>query len=68
MAKRGGMYSSNKRAKEIKRQKKQEEKKQKRLNNAKALQEGSDEAEPIDPEQETEGTSEEKEADTEQDQ
>ncbi len=32
MAKRGGMYSANKRKKELKRQKKQEEKRQKRQN------------------------------------
>ncbi|MEF9475318.1 MAG: hypothetical protein L0958_01165 [Candidatus Mariimomonas ferrooxydans] len=32
MAKRGGMYSANKRKKELKRNKKQEEKRQKRQN------------------------------------
>lgn len=32
MAKRGGMYSANKRKKELKRHKKQEEKRQRRLN------------------------------------
>lgn len=32
MARRGGMYSANKRKKELKRQKKQEEKRQKRQN------------------------------------
>ena len=52
MAKRGGMYNSDKRRKEVKRQKKQEEKKQKRLQKAAGPAEGSDEAESIDPETE----------------
>jgi hypothetical protein len=53
MAKRAGMYSSNKRKKELKRQKKQEEKRQKRQNSLKNpslasdLSKGSDETEPI---------------------
>lgn len=52
MAKRGGMYSSNKRRKELQRQKKQEEKKQKRLKKAENPLEGSDETESINSEQE----------------
>jgi len=52
MAKRAGMYSSNKRRKELQRQKKQEEKKQKRLKNTNTPSEGSDETESINSEQE----------------
>ena len=42
MAKRAGMYSSNKRKKELKRNKKQEEKRQRRQNNLKNPSLGSD--------------------------
>ena len=60
MSKRDGMYSSNKRKKELKRQKKQDEKKQKRLNKTETTVEGSEETESMDPEQEvSEGTTEE---------
>ncbi len=60
MAKRGGMYSSDKRRKEIKRQKKQEEKRQKKLKSMQNPSEGSDEAATANPETETsEGTSQE---------
>ena len=52
MAKRGGMYNSDKRRKEVKRQKKQEEKKQKRLQKADAPSEGSGETESVAPETE----------------
>jgi hypothetical protein len=52
MAQRGGMYSSNKRRKELKRQKKQEDKKQKRLQKAENPSEGSDETESVNPEAE----------------
>ncbi len=40
MAKRGGMYSANKRRKELKRQKKQEEKRQRRQKDAKIPSQG----------------------------
>ena len=53
MAKRSGMYSSNKRKKELKRQKKQEDKILKRQKDANAPVEGADEAESIDTEAET---------------
>ena len=60
MAKRGGMYSSDKRRKEIKRQKKQEEKRLKKLKNTQKPFEGSDEAETANPEAEaSESTSQE---------
>jgi len=52
MAKRGGMYSGNKRRKELKRQKKQEDKKQKRLQKSEGPSEGSDETESVNPEAE----------------
>lgn len=60
MSKRDGMYSSNKRKKELQRQKKQEEKKQKRLKKADIPVEGTEEAASMDPEQEvSESTTEE---------
>jgi hypothetical protein len=52
MAQRGGMYSSNKRRKELKRQKKQEEKTQKRLKKDENPSEGSVETESLNPEAE----------------
>ncbi|MEF9427559.1 MAG: hypothetical protein L0956_10510 [Candidatus Mariimomonas ferrooxydans] len=42
MAKRGGMYSANKRRKELKRQKKQEEKRLRRQKDAKIPSQGSE--------------------------
>ena len=45
MAKRSGMYSSNKRKKELQRQKKQEEKRLRRQKNTKNPSQGSDETE-----------------------
>ncbi|MFV1975205.1 MAG: hypothetical protein ACC651_05615 [Candidatus Scalindua sp.] len=42
MAMRSGMYSSNKRKKELKRQKKQEEKRLRRQNNVKVLSQDSE--------------------------
>ena len=53
MVKRDGMYSSNKRKKELQRQKKQEEKKQKRLNNTKNPSQGADETGSLDTETES---------------
>jgi hypothetical protein len=60
MAKRGGMYSSNKRKKELQRQKKQEEKKKKRQKNAGDPSQGPDETESMNSKPEpSEGTDQE---------
>ena len=55
MAKRAGMYSSNKRKKELKRQKKQEEKRQKREKNVKDLSQAPEGTDSVNTEPESSG-------------
>ena len=55
MAMRSGMYSSNKRKKELMRQKKQEEKRLRRQNNAKVASQDSEAPEPVNIELESSG-------------